>query len=119
MAYKVNNTITVILESPDGNAEIVFKKLSTTEVYDIIFDAKEGKTLSKREDAINDFKKTMSKALSVKGIETEEGKEITLEQLQALDLDYHTLKAISHAYYNAALDINKKVDIEKKDTSPE
>lgn len=118
MAYKVNNTVTVILESPEGNAEIVFSKLNTTEVYDIFYDAKEGKKLDKREDAVNDFKKTMSKALSVTGIEDESGKSITLEQLKNLELDYHTLKAISQGYYKLALDLVEKVDAEKKDSTP-
>ena len=119
MAYKVNNTVKVILESPEGNAEIVFSKLSTTEVYDILYDAKEGKRLEKREDAINDFKKTMSKAVSVSGIEDESGKVITLEQLMELKLDYHTLKAISQAYYKLALDLEVKEDVEKKDSTKE
>lgn len=118
MAYKANNTVTVVLESPEGNATIVLKKLSTTEVYDLLYDAKEGKRLEKREDAVNDFKSTMSKAISVEGIEDENGKLITLERLKSLDLDYHTLKAISQAYYTLALDLNVKVDAEKKDSTP-
>lgn len=119
MAYKVNNTIKVTLESPEGNAEIVFSKLDTTEVYDIIYDAKEGKKLEKREDAIEDFKKTMSRAISVSGIEDEKGNLITLEQLKELKLDYHTLKAISQAYYKLALDLETKGDVEKKDSKSE
>jgi hypothetical protein len=119
MAYKVKNTVTVVLESPEGNAEIVFNKLDTTEVYDILFDAKEGKRIEKREEAISDFKKTMSKAVSVTGIEDESGKKITLDDLQNLKLDYHTLKAISQAYYTLALDIGVKQDLEKKDSKSE
>ena len=119
MAYKVKNTVTVVLESPEGNAEIVFSKLDTTEVYDLLYDAKEGKRLESREDAVNDFKKTMSKALSVTGIEDESGKAITLEQLKNLKLDYHTLKAISQAYYKLALDLEVKADHEKKDSTKE
>lgn len=119
MAYKVKNTVTVVLESPEGNAEIVFNKLDTTEVYDILFDAKEGKRIEKREDAIADLKKTMSKAVSVTGIEDNSGKAITLEQLKDLKLDYHTLKAISQAYYTLALDVEVKKDLEKKDSKNE
>jgi hypothetical protein len=115
MAYKINSNIKVTLESPDGNAVLVFKKGKINQMLASIKEA-EAET-DPYERTKKRFKNVVDKLVSVDPMEDDEGP-LTIERMQALDLDLDVMNAIVEGYNLAMGFTGKATDPEKKDSSP-
>lgn len=108
---KIKSTFKVILESDDGNAELTFKKPPINDFLDR--QVNEGEKISPIQ-LKKLFASTLEDLIDVKGLEHEDGKAVTPEEVKGLGLDLDTCLAIIVGY-NAGLN-KKSGDPEKKDS---
>lgn len=115
MTYRINSNIKVTLESPDGNATLVFKKGKINQMLESLRDAEAEQDPYERTK--KRFRNVVDKLISVDPMEDDEGP-LTIDRLKALDLDLDVMNAIVEGYNLAMGFGGKATDPEKKDSSP-
>lgn len=108
---KIKSTFKVVLESEDGNAELIFRKPKINEFLER--QVNEGEKISPIQ-LKKLFTSTLGDLVDVKGLEHEDGRPVLPDEVKDLNLDIDTCLAII-AGYNAGLN-KKSGDPEKKDS---
>lgn len=110
--YKVSaGHIRVVLESPEGNATLTFRKAKLNELLD---------SQSQLDSASNQvakvrlsFEQVLSRLISVEDMADENGELVTVDKIKALDFDPATMQAIVDGY-NIAIGLGDKPKSEEK-----
>jgi hypothetical protein len=119
MAYRLSaGNIRVVLESPEGNATLLFKKAKLNELLDAQtqLDAVKDKPIDRIKLS---FEQVLSRLISVDDMLDSDGEAVTVDRIKALDFDPATMNAIVEGY-NLAIGLgDKPKSEEKKDLTPE
>lgn len=110
---KLKTTFTVKLESPDGDAVFTFRYGKTNEELAAQKRWRDEKDQLEKLD--DNWKHVLGNLVKVDGFEREDGKPITVEDFQKLELPFATTLAVVNAYYAT---LYPKEDAEKKEPVP-
>lgn len=113
---KIEQNIVVVLKSSDGDAKFTFAAPKMNELYRHQEDSGTEKDSVKRSQ--KEFQWSFAQLKKVEGLTDEEGKEITVEQVRAMDLPTPVMLAVYNGYvegYTSKLR-GKEPEAEKKDS---
>lgn len=103
-------TVTVKLESPDGDAEIVMTEMPLNAQLKLQVDLEtEQKSVASIKEM---FELIMRQAVSVSGMFLEDGTPVTLDNLRSLELPANIVTAIHSAYFAALAPAEKKENLQ-------
>lgn len=115
---KVKSTVTIRLESPDGDALITLRPAPLNVQYEMLA-LKDSEDKQKINDCYMRYQaKVLAGCIAVDCLEYEDGKAITAEDVRTLNIDSVLANAIM-AGYHASLNVADKESSEKKDSGPQ